>query len=328
MSNHQDEMYISAYYFRAHSYTIVPHQVREDMAWMADHGTKGVVVGILEQDLYASVPNYEIIAREAERYGMEMWATPSRWGNLIAGCPKVPSAFTVCNPCTWALDKERKPYMNFRGPIASVHHPVTVENFCKLTEEMLRTWPIKGIIWDELKNLELMDYSPAACAVLGEAVDDPEAHLKAHAQFLGNINTFAKSVQPDVTTSCFLFASYDGKKLEYTADMADLDEFGCDGRPWSATDAVALDRALGTSSSKSLLDGGNRFIQCAKDRNLRSLALIENLSFTNEMNPLMEQAMPTIFKQGWDHLIYYYYPREVEDPERSMQVLGNALKGR
>ena len=41
---------LSAYYFRAHLYTIVPHQVQEDFSWMADHGTDAVVIGVLEQD--------------------------------------------------------------------------------------------------------------------------------------------------------------------------------------------------------------------------------------------------------------------------------------
>ena len=42
--------FLSAYYFRAHMYTMVPHQVREDMKWMADHGTDAVDVAVLEQE--------------------------------------------------------------------------------------------------------------------------------------------------------------------------------------------------------------------------------------------------------------------------------------
>ena len=222
---------------------------------MADHGTNGVIVGVLEQDLYASVENYNIIAREAERYGMDIWATPSRWGNIIAGCPKVPSIFTVCNPDTWALNQAQQPHINPRGPLSSVHHPVTLDNFRQLTEQMLKTWPIKGIIWDELKNLEYADYSPAARKALGAAVDDADAQLKANAQFLGAINTFAKSIQPNVTTSCFLYARLRGKAMTYTADMADLDEFGCDGRPWSADDSVEVDlQRGGEQTTKSIVD--------------------------------------------------------------------------
>ena len=68
------------------------------------------------------------------------------------------------------------------------------------------------------------------------------------------------------------------------------------------------------------------YITCAKERNLRSLALIENLALNKGMNPLMENALPGILRQGWDHLIYYYYPRSVEAPEESMAILGQALK--
>ena len=116
-------MQITAYYFRAHSYTIVPHQVRDDMAWMADHGTNAVCIGILEQDLYAAVENYQLVCEEAGRAGMEVFATPSRWGALVAGCPKVPSIFCATHPEAMVQNADGSPHIGWLGPVASVHHP-------------------------------------------------------------------------------------------------------------------------------------------------------------------------------------------------------------
>src|SRR6056297_1848104 len=62
---------LNAYYFRAHMYTCVPRQIREDMKWMADKGTQVVSVGVLEQDLWAAVENVEIICNEADKAGMK-----------------------------------------------------------------------------------------------------------------------------------------------------------------------------------------------------------------------------------------------------------------
>lgn len=122
---------LNAYYFRAHMYTIVPHQVREDLKWMKDKGTDIVSVGILEQDLYAAVENVEIICNEAEKLGISVYAVPSRWGGMFAGAPKVPSIFTSKNPQTWILDENGKPFYNARGPVSSVHYPEVFEFFCE-----------------------------------------------------------------------------------------------------------------------------------------------------------------------------------------------------
>jgi hypothetical protein len=63
-------VFLNAYYFRAHMYTLVPRHVREDMEWMADIGTDAVTIGVLEQDLTAAVENIQIVHREAERAGL------------------------------------------------------------------------------------------------------------------------------------------------------------------------------------------------------------------------------------------------------------------
>src|SRR6478672_13368362 len=121
---------LNAYYFRAHMYTIVPRQVREDLKWMAEIGTNAVSIAVLEQDLTSAVENVTIICEEASKLGMSVFVTPSRWGGMLAGAPKVPSVFSVLNPQTWVLKKDGKPLTNsISGVISSVHYPETAEFF-------------------------------------------------------------------------------------------------------------------------------------------------------------------------------------------------------
>jgi hypothetical protein len=47
------------------------------MAWMADHGTDAVTIGVLEQDLFAGVENMQLIRDEARRAGLAFYVTPS-----------------------------------------------------------------------------------------------------------------------------------------------------------------------------------------------------------------------------------------------------------
>jgi len=70
-------MYLTAYYFRQHQYTLVPKHLKEDFEWMADCGCQGVAVAVLEQDPSSIPANFDHMFREAERVGLDIWLVPS-----------------------------------------------------------------------------------------------------------------------------------------------------------------------------------------------------------------------------------------------------------
>jgi len=317
--------HLGSYYFRAHSYTLVPHQVTEDMQWLANHGTKAVIIGILEQDLTAARENFQIIGEEAEKCGMDLWITPSRWGNLVAGCPKVPSLMNALHHELWATNVRGEPIMNFLGPIASVHHPETFRNFQNLLSECLQIWPVKGIIWDEPKNLWVRDYSPSAKDSLGSQIEDPYAQMQAQCAFFGEVSSWLKTQRPDILTGLFTFGNENQDSAQCLASQKGIDLFGCDGRPWPLA-------AKGPSDSgsfhavKSLIDDGPRFQKLAADHGKKSLCLIENHALPHSALPLVEEGVPQVLEAGWDWVLFYYYPRSCENPKAAMETLGKALK--
>lgn len=308
---------LNAYYFRAHMYTMVPWQVREDMQWMADLGTDVVSVGVIEQDLFAAVENIAIVCEEAEKVGMQVFAVPSRWGGLFAGAPKVPSLFSVKNPQTWILEKSGKPEISrVSGVKSSVHYPETYDFFIESLDEMFRLWPIKGVIWDEPKSYGF-DYSPMAVNNLGPDAPE-EAHVKATVDFHSSLNQHIKENYPGIITNLFAPADLKDYELKLAAQTEHLDYFGCDGRPWYNKDGGKLE-----SSGKVLLgkDAGERFLAAARQNNKKLLMLIENHNLATEDIPLMDKRLPEVMKHPVDHLIYYYYPRNVAQPEKAMQVI-------
>jgi len=322
-------MQVGAYYFRAQMYTYVPHQVREDMAWMADHGTEQVVVGVLEQDLFAARENLDGICAEAERTGLGVAVTPSRWANLIAGCPKVSSILCAKNPDTWAARADGSPWYGLFGPVSSVHHPAVEESFRDQLRDLVTSWPVAAVIWDEPKSLHVVDHSRAAKERLGDAwSDDPALHLREQVAFLGRCNAAIKATNPDCTTGCFIYAHCDGPEVDACAAMADLDAFGCDGRPWAAADGGMGDNGSGGAPSKFLLDAGERFFAAADRHRKRSLALVENHALPAACHDLVDRRLPEVLAQGWDHLLYYYYPRSCEDPDGAMGIIGRYLRAR
>lgn len=312
---------LNAYYFRAHMYTMIPRHVSEDLKWMADAGTNVVSIAVLEQDLFAAAENIEFICNEAAKLGIEVWAVPSRWGGIVAGAPKVPSIFTCQNPQTWAMNKDGS-YINSEnsGRISSIFHPDTLEFMCKTSDKVFSTWDLKGIIWDEPKTL-IEDYHPLALAQLGNSptYDD---FINANVHFYSQLNKHVKSVNPNKKIALFVYASKPDSVIEACAKIEHLDVYGCDGRPWGEKDGGKLE-----SKGKVLLDGqGEKFIQAAKKNGKQSLWLIENHNMADDDIQLLEKRMPDVVNSNVDHLIYYYYPRNLSQPDKIMNIIRKNLK--
>ena len=312
---------LTAYYFRAHMYTMVSRQVREDLQWMADVGTNYVAVAILEQDLRAAVENVEIIAREADRLNMKLLAVPSRWGGLLAGAPKVPSYFTITNPQTWMADDKGEFYKDRNvGAHSSIHYPETYDFFCKSLKKIFSLWDIAGVIWDEPKIYDKRDYSAEAKKNIPR-LEEVELHNQAFSNFFSRLNAFIKKQFPGKITNLFVYANMRQGIIDSAASIQDLDYFGCDGRPWSANK-----RGKAEQEGKVLLGPGQKFMEAAKKNGKKSLFLIENHNMPVEDNDLMEARLGDVLALKPDHLMYYYYPRNVDKPDDNMAIIAKHLK--
>jgi len=313
--------YLNAFYYRAQMYTMVPHQIREDMKWLADAGTNAITISVLEQDFEASFENIQFIIKEANKVGMDVFAAPSRWGGIVAGSPKVPSVFTVRNPQTWVLHKDGTAVdSSISGRISSINSEDTYQFVQDLLDKLFQNWNFKGVIWDEPKTISL-DYSPAAIQKFG-ANPTMDQQIQANVDFYSRLNKHIKTKFPDKTTSFFVYAGFDDETVKKLAKIECLDYFGADGRPWDQADGGQLE-----GEGKTLLGNqGQRFIDAAHANNIKSLFLMENHNMPNSDIHLLEKGMPELLKMDIDQLIYYYYPRNVEDPDRLMNIIKKNLR--
>ncbi len=288
---------------------------------MKDKGTDVVSVAVLEQDLFAGRENIGIICNEADRLGMKVFAVPARWGGLVAGAPKVPSLFSVQNPDSWVLNKDGSVNKSsVSGVISSIHHEKTLDFILESLEKLFKIGNISGIVWDEPKTLQ-PDYSPAAIAKLGPD-QNSLAQARANCDFFSNLNKFIKELNPDAVTNLFLYANIDEVALENMAKTKYLDFFGCDGRPWYPEDG-----GKDESTGKTLLgeNAGERFLTAARRNNRLSLWLLENHNMDMKDLELFRKRLPEVLSKNVDQLIYYYYPRNLEDPEAIMSVIANGI---
>lgn len=311
---------LNAYYFRAHMYTMVPRQVREDMHWMADKGTNVVSVAVLEQDLWAGVKNIEIICNEAAKVCIEVHAVPSRWGGIVAGAPKVPSLFTITHPQTYVLEKNGTPKeSSVSGRISSIHYPETLEFVQSTILKCIELWDIKGVIWDEPKTFGI-DYSPMALKRLGPNPTE-EQQVNANVDFYTSVNKAIKEKYPDFITGMFLQADKSDLRAYGAAKTGYMDYYGCDGRPWRNEDGGKQE-----SSGKVLLGAGERFLEAARQNNKKTLWLAENHNMLDADAKLMDKRMPEILEKDVDQLIYYYYPRNLQSPDMIMDIMAKYIK--
>jgi hypothetical protein len=215
------------------------------------------------------------------------------------------------------------------GVISSVHWPETLQYFRDTLAELYRQHPsLAGIIIDEPKAFQI-DYSAKARAILGENAPRA-AHLAAAARFYDEVCGHAKRLFPEKLTLLFNQAHYKDDEIRLCAAMRHTDYFGADGRPW---DLKADARWTGAGENqesgkgKVLLSGkGRKFIDLARANGKKALLLIENHNFSEDMIGPMERHLPEVLKLGADLYLYYYYPRNVAAPDRTMEVIGRNLK--
>jgi hypothetical protein len=313
--------YLNAFYYRAQMYTMVPHQIKEDMKWLADAGTNAITISVLEQDFEASFENIQFIIKEANKLGMDVFAAPSRWGGIVAGSPKVPSVFTCRNPQTWVLHKDGTAVdTSISGRISSINSEETYQFVENLLDELFQKWNFKGVIWDEPKTIS-MDYSQAAIQKFG-VNPTMDQQIQANVDFYSRLNKHVKTKFPDKTTSLFVYSSYGDETIKKLAKIECLDYFGADGRPWDLADGGQLE-----GDGKTLLGiQGQRFIDAAHANSKKSLFLMENHNLPKSDIHLLEKGMPELLKMDVDQLIYYYYPRNVEDPDKTMNIIKKYLR--
>ena len=312
---------LSAYYFGANLYTLVPRHLEYDLRWMKDHGTKNVCFGIREKELRGERDgkwNFRHMCNMAEKVGIDVFVVPSFWGNMFAGVVGTHSIFSWTHPELWMRDVEGKPVQTGFGPITSVHYPETFEFIYGTAKKMLQDYPVKGLIWDEPKMLHLCDYSEAAQKKMPPNLSESDIQawqMQQAASFFSKVMVELKKNYKEVEQWCFIEANQKWALKDF-ASMDGLDVFGVDGKPYHHEDLKKKIR-----SNKPLIPNCIPFIEEAKKNNKETMILLENHALPLNAHEIWDKRMDQVVGLNPDHWIYYYYPRDLEDPEANMRMV-------
>ena len=75
-----------------------------------------------------------------------------------------------------------------------------------------------------------------------------------------------------------------------------------------------------------LVPNAEAFIAEAHEHGKEGLILIENHNMRDEDVARMDAGLPATLALGAEHVLYYYYPRNLQNPERNMQCLAQHLR--
>jgi len=310
--------YLSTYYFHGQDLCIVPRHVKEDVAWMADHHVDGVFVGMHEADLLGG--NTEMVCNIIREAGLDVWLIPSRVGGLVAGWGRHLSCLSIDHPEWWGQYSDGRPRQSY-GPQVSVFHPDVPEAVSGIVSKMLRRCPATGIVWDEVKTLHGEDCSKAAITQLGRPAcksDMVEGTVKCFSE----INRHLKACHPQLRIACFLPSGNEVSTIERCAQIDLLDEFGCDGKCYYPGESE-----VGEGGSTKVLLGGNDaiFADAAKRNELVPFTLLETQLLDRSTLDLSLSRIPQFLSTKTGHLVYYYYPYGMENPDYYMTKIGEAI---
>jgi len=312
---------INTLYYRANTFHYNPFHIAADLQWMADHGTQAVTLAISEPDFIQAIRNIETIVSEAHKRNIKVFFVTSRWAGIFAGAPKAPSLFAAKNPHTWSLNSKGEPYFHSSGPICSIYYEEVFEFFTRSLDRVLNQWGLDGVVWDEPKAYQ-MDYSEKAIEALGTngTVAQHEAN---YCEYISQLNQHIRNHHGDKVISFFAYPYLSENFIEESSRIRHLDYFGSDGRGYPIGE-----RPENIGGKKFLLGEGAvgmRYVTKAREKNLKSMVLIENFRTQLSEHPLLEKYLDEIITMV-DQFAYYYYPRSCEAPDETMKLITSKLK--
>ena len=313
---------LNAYYFQHHTFCLVPRHVREDMEWMADVGTNAITLAVLEQDLFANKANMDIICREADRAGISVHAVPSRWGGLLAGAPKVPSLFTATHPETWILKEDGTPYYydSLRPDeqrASSRHLRVLLSEPGEIAQRNGRS---------KASSLTSRKSSISRTTRPGRRRRFRPAPVRRRTSTRAPIFTIGSAPMP--ASSGRVLSSPCSCRLSRRVTSWSA----APGSPpliiSAATEGPGGLRTAWTCAGtrKALIGQAERFLAAARANGKGGLILVENISMSPEYNKVMDEHLPTVLSYAAEHLLYYYYGMNLDDPDGTMEVVAKHLK--
>lgn len=286
-----------------------PEIVKQDFEQIRSVGAGSVLYTIHEQEEQRWPRDFERSLRLALDAGLKINLGLGRFGNLFAGPSLVPSWYTFRHPQSRVMDQHGRHH-----EFSCFNHQSFRSWLFREIERYLTHYPISGLVLDEPGGLEVTCYCPACRALCPDVTDLARYRRRSLVEFLGEVCTHVKQVDPHVNTTIVLHPQ-DCSLAEDLVSIKTLDTLGSH-LFWHALqlDVAQVER------------WGREIVEAARLSNKRSQLWLQNFNIDAHNEADMEAAFAKILSVEPDEVGCYYFWRNNEDPMRVWETTRRLLR--
>jgi hypothetical protein len=299
-------MDITVAYFHPFSH---PEVVKRDFDQIRAAGATSIVCSIHEQEEQRWPRDLERGLLQAQDAGLRVHLSLGRYGNLFAGPALMPSWYTFRHPQSRVMDRHGR------------YHEISCYNqqpfrhwLFNEIEQLLRAYPVNGILLDEPRGLEVTCFCPVCRALCPDVADLDRFRRRSLIEFLGEVCACARRVDADITTTVVLLP-HDLAQVEDLARLSSLDTLGCH-LFWN----ILREDVRAVRAWSSDLTGITR------QHGKRSQLWLQNFSLDECDEQDMETAFGHMMAVEPDAVACYYYWRNNANPARVWEMTRGLLK--
>jgi len=305
---------ISAYCLGYQHFTVIPHQMRENFADMAEMGFDAVCLSFSESEMTYSRRAFEIQVDLAKKAGLKVLAVPSRLGGRYAGAPLMPSIWLAFHP-EYAVEIGWLP----AACIEAKEFRAWIKEFLR---QLLTGYDLDGIVWDEPKGVEAVDTHQETVARYGPN-PTKEDMIHGFLEFQAELSAFCKSIKPDISQTLFVQKSDPEAFTIEAAKIPEIEYFGYDGNLARQSFFHEEPKWL----KYRLESVWERTQSECRNGGKKTFALVENMLMPREAMPEFEINFEMYLRNYRpDHLSIYYYAHNNEDPEGVHGIVRRLMK--
>lgn len=297
-------MPISAYTLSFQNWTVVPHHIEENFRDLRECGFDSVCLSFSESEAQYARRAFELQVKLAHEAGLKVYVVPSRLGGRMAGAPFMPSVWLARHP------EAAEPNRSFL-PMACLEHQPFRDWIRAFLVQLMKDYPLDGIIWDEPKGVEEASAHPDTRAKLGRepTVEDT---WRSYCEMLTELNEACLAVRPELVITLFSQKTDPEGFTQRAAKLPHIQFHGYDGnlarQSFFHEEPTWAKYRIESVWERTVAEcelGGKQPFGLVENMLMPSAAIEE---YEANLDAYLQGPLP-------DHLSIYYYAHNNEDPE-------------
>ena len=303
-------MILSAYTLSYGNWTVIPDHWKMVFDDMKANGFDAVDLTFCESEKRYSMRTFEMQVEMAHRCGLRVFVIPSRIGGRFAGAPFMSGFWLAAHPqCQVPEDPKT----------ACLECAEYLEWSRSFIGDLVRTFEVDGVIWDEPKAVALVSHHPETIAKYGPE-PTPENMMDSALEYLKDLTALVKSIRPSLSVTVFNMPTLTSTPEYFTSRcprIPGVDFCGYDG----SCSRMSYFHEEPRKVKATVRETWPRTCREVDGTSCGTFALIENILMPRAVHAEFERELElTLQEVSPDHLACYYWGHNNEDPAEAQEI--------